>query len=81
LVNDRNKSGVSRGAATASRQGGVSAQDFVRGVITELKRVTWPTREEWMSATLLTIILVASIGLFTFVVDWLVGQLFLKIHP
>lgn len=56
-------------------------RDFVRGVIAEMRRVTWPTREEWMSATILTIILVVSIGLFTFVVDWLVGQLFLWVHP
>jgi preprotein translocase SecE subunit len=56
-------------------------QDFVRGVIAELRRVTWPTREEWTSATLLTILLVVSIGLFTFVLDQLFGWLFTLIHP
>ena len=29
--------------------------DFIRGVIMELRRVTWPTRDEWVSATILTV--------------------------
>ncbi len=81
-MNDRNKSAVSRGVTTAQRQrAGASANDFVRGVFTELKRVTWPTREEWMSATLLTIILVIAIGLFTFGADQLFGWVFGFLHP
>jgi preprotein translocase subunit SecE len=59
----------------------IAGQDFVRGVIAELRRVTWPTREEWMSATLMTILLVLVIGLFTFVLDQLFGWLFSLIHP
>lgn len=59
----------------------VVGQDFVRGVIAELRRVTWPTREEWVSATILTILLVVGIGLFTFVVDQLFGWVFSLIHP
>jgi preprotein translocase SecE subunit len=59
----------------------VVGQDFVRGVIAELRRVTWPTREEWISATVLTIALVVGIGLFTFVLDQLFGWLFTLIHP
>ncbi|MBV9720108.1 MAG: preprotein translocase subunit SecE [Candidatus Eremiobacteraeota bacterium] len=55
--------------------------DFVRGVIMELRRVTWPTRDEWISATILTVALVIGIGLFTFVVDQLFGWLFNVIHP
>jgi preprotein translocase subunit SecE len=55
--------------------------DFVRGVIAELRRVTWPTREEWISATILTVALVVTIGLFTFLVDQLFGWLFSLIHP
>jgi preprotein translocase subunit SecE len=55
--------------------------DFVRGVIAELRRVTWPTREEWISATILTIALVVGIGLFTFVLDQLFGLIFSVIHP
>lgn len=59
----------------------IAGQDFVRGVIAELRRVTWPTREEWISATVLTIGLVVGIGLFTFILDQLFGQLFKAIHP
>jgi preprotein translocase subunit SecE len=55
--------------------------DFIRGVIAELRRVTWPTRDEWISATILTISLVIGIGLFVFLVDQLFGWLFSLIHP
>ena len=58
-----------------------SAQEFVRGVWLELKRVTWPTREEWVSATVLTVVLVVAIGLFTFGADQLFGWLFSVVHP
>ncbi len=55
--------------------------DFIRGVIAELRRVTWPTRDEWMSATILTVVLVVVIGLFTFCLDQIFGWLFTVIHP
>ena len=67
--------------APARAVGNQSAQDFVRGVWLELKRVTWPTREEWVSATVLTIVLVVAIGLFTFGADQLFGWLFSWVHP
>ncbi|BDE06200.1 hypothetical protein WPS_14760 [Vulcanimicrobium alpinum] len=54
----------------------VRTQDFVRGVIAEMKRVTWPSRDEWVSATLLTIALVVGVGLFTAGCDWLFGVIF-----
>jgi len=55
--------------------------DFIRGVIMELRRVTWPARDEWVSATILTVLLVVGIGLFVFLVDQLFGWLFTLIHP
>jgi preprotein translocase SecE subunit len=58
-------------AANAQR-----TRDFVRGVATEMRRVTWPTREEWIAATLLTIALVVAVGLFTSACDWIFAQLF-----
>jgi preprotein translocase subunit SecE len=76
-VNDRTKTGTS---TTASRQGIGNVQEFVRSVIAEMRRVTWPTREEWVSATVLAIVLVVGIGLFTYVVDFLFGKLFLLVH-
>jgi preprotein translocase SecE subunit len=78
LVNEQKKS-IGRGTAPAAGQ--PASGDFVRGVITELRRVTWPTRDEWVSATVLTIGLVVGIGLFTWALDWLFGQLFQLIHP
>jgi preprotein translocase subunit SecE len=71
LVNEQQK-------RTAQQMAG---GDFVRGVIAELRRVTWPTREEWISATILTVALVVGIGLFTFIVDQLFGWIFNLIHP
>ena len=64
-------------ASTAQRA--ASAQQsraFVNGVISEMKRVTWPSREEWIAATLLTIALVVGVGVFTYVCDLLFGYLF-----
>jgi preprotein translocase SecE subunit len=77
-VNEQKKT-VGRGASPAAGQ--AAQGDFVRGVITELRRVTWPTRDEWMSATILTIGLVVGIGLFTWGLDQLFGWLFQLIHP
>ncbi len=77
-MNEQKKS-IGRGAATAAGQ--PAGGDFVRGVITELRRVTWPTRDEWVSATLLTIGLVVGIGLFTYLLDLAFGALFQFIHP
>ncbi len=72
---------MSRGATTAKSQAQtMRGNDFVAGVITELKRVTWPTRDEWVSATILTVLLVVSIGLFTYLADQLFGWLFSQIH-
>ena len=77
-----NKNGAGRPPAPAVRRtNGQSPQEFVRGVVLEMRRVTWPSREEWISATILTILLVVSIGLFTFTVDWLFTQIFQLIHP
>jgi preprotein translocase SecE subunit len=53
-----------------------SARDFVEGIITEMKRVTWPSREEWVAATILTVALVVGVGVFTYVVDLALGWLF-----
>jgi preprotein translocase SecE subunit len=64
--------------APGSRAAGAAqAQVFVSGVISEMKRVTWPSREEWVTATLLTLGLVLVVGLYTAAADhlfgWLVG--------
>ena len=50
-------------------------QAFVTGVVSEMKRVTWPSREEWVTATLLTLGLVVVVGMFTAAADHLFGWL------
>jgi preprotein translocase SecE subunit len=73
LVNEKKQSA----AATRQQQAG---GDFVRGVFTELRRVTWPTRNEWVSATVLTLLLVVGIGFYTFALDQLFGWIFNQLH-
>jgi preprotein translocase subunit SecE len=72
-----------RPAATAGRPSSPqraanaqATQDFFRGVIAEMKRVTWPSREEWVAATILTVALVVGVGVFTYLVDLAFGWLF-----
>jgi preprotein translocase SecE subunit len=53
------------------RRAGVFA--YLISIRDEMKRVTWPTREEWVTATVLTIGLVVVVGLFTAGCDHLFG--------
>ena len=53
-----------------------ATQDFLRGVISEMKRVTWPSRDEWVAATILTVALVVGVGVFTYLVDLAFGWIF-----
>jgi preprotein translocase SecE subunit len=54
----------------------LQARAFVEGVVQEMRRVTWPTREEWVTATILTLGLVLVVAAFTGIVDHVVGFLF-----
>jgi len=63
-------------ASTQRAANAARTQAFVQGVIQEMKRVTWPSREEWVAATLLTIALVVGVGLFTSACDWIFEHLF-----
>ena len=69
---------TSRPPATAAQRAANArrTQDFIRGVVTEMKRVTWPSREEWVAATLLTVALVVAVGVYTFGADMLFGWIF-----
>jgi preprotein translocase subunit SecE len=82
MMSEQKKSPMGRNLSTAQRRAAaLGGADFFRGVIAEMKRVTWPSREEWISATVLTIVLVVGIGLFTWVVDLALGAIFGWIHP
>jgi preprotein translocase subunit SecE len=80
LVIEQKKSAVTRSTAAGRSAAALGGSDFVRGVITELRRVTWPTRDEWVAATLLTIGLVVVIGLFTWALDQGFAWLFSQLH-
>jgi preprotein translocase SecE subunit len=53
-----------------------AAERYVRELVAEMRRVTWPTRPEWVSATVLTIGLVIVIGTYTYLADELFNFLF-----
>jgi preprotein translocase subunit SecE len=54
---------------------------FVRDIIDELKKVTWPTRREAMRLTLMVIAVCAIVGIFLGAIDYgfseLVARVFL----
>ena len=50
-------------------------QNYIRDVIAELRKVTWPTREELKGSTITVIIFSAMSTAFVFVVDFLLGEL------
>ena len=50
--------------------------DGYRAIVSEMKRVTWPSRDEWVSATLITIGLVVAVALWTSAISHLIEFLF-----
>jgi preprotein translocase SecE subunit len=73
----RGTSTSGRPPSAANRAANARAtQEFFRGIVQEMRRVTWPTREEWIAATILTLVLVVGIGCFTYGVDLLLGWVF-----
>lgn len=73
-----NRPAAGKPAATAGARAANAraTQEFFGGIISEMRRVTWPSREEWVAATILTVVLVVGVGLFTYVVDLAFGWIF-----
>ena len=70
-----------RPAPPASRgERGLRGREYIQGLIAEMRRVTWPSRQEWVSATVLTVILVVAVAIFTSTCDWLFTKLFALLH-
>ena len=68
---------MNRPTGTGDRAARVArTEQFFRGLVSEMRRVTWPTRQEWISATILTIGLVVVIGIYTYAIDEFLGFLF-----
>ncbi len=49
---------------------------FFEDVVKEMKKVTWPTKEELKESTNVVIIVVLLFAAFTYVIDMAVTQLF-----
>ena len=50
-------------------------QNYIRDVIAELRKVTWPTREELKGSTITVIIFSLMSTVFVFIVDFVLGKL------
>lgn len=50
-------------------------QNYIRDVITEMKKVTWPTRDELKGSTITVVIFSLVSTVFVFLVDFVLGKL------
>ena len=55
------------------------AGKYYRDVVGEMKRVSWPTKDEVKELTIVVLTVSGILALFTFVVDWLINVLMGKI--
>ena len=53
-----------------------NAQAGVRAIASEMKRVTWPSRDEWVSATMLAVGLVVVVAMWTSLMSYIAGKIF-----
>ena len=53
----------------AGRPGVSKVVNYVREVISELRKVVWPTREETRRLTVMVIIVAAAVGVFLGAID------------
>jgi preprotein translocase subunit SecE len=49
---------------------------FFQDVVKEMKKVTWPTKEELLESTKVVIIVCIVLSLFTYVIDMIINQAF-----
>ncbi len=52
----------------------INPAQFVREVIGEVKKVTWPTKKETTVTTIMVLIMVVLAAIFFFVVDWVLSN-------
>jgi preprotein translocase subunit SecE len=53
---------------------------FIGEVSLEMKKSTWPTRQELMESTVVVIVSITILGLFVGATDWLMIRLLDMIH-
>jgi preprotein translocase subunit SecE len=51
-------------------------QRFYRETVAELKKVTWPTREEAINLTRVVLLVIVAVSIFLGLVDFLVSRIF-----
>ena len=56
--------------------GGGGPRQFIRDVRLEMRRVSWPTRSEVVTTTVIAMIAVAFFGFYLWVVDFGLAQVF-----
>ena len=54
---------------------GRAVVEYVRASRAELGKVTWPTREELVTATRVVLILAVALGLVIGLLDWVLGKI------
>ncbi len=50
--------------------------NFINDVVKEMKKVTWPTRDELKESTTIVIVVCIILSVFTYVIDMAISQLF-----
>ena len=53
-------------------------RDFLVAVREELKKVTWPTRDELIKATRMIVVLSIALGVLIGLMDWLLQLIFVE---
>ncbi len=46
---------------------------YYNDVVTEMKKVTWPTQQELKDATIVVLVVAGILSVFTFSVDWFIN--------
>ncbi|OGU33973.1 MAG: preprotein translocase subunit SecE [Ignavibacteria bacterium GWB2_35_6b] len=54
--------------------------NFVNDVVKEMKKVTWPTKEELKESTTIVIVVCLLIAIFTYAIDMSVSQILKGIY-
>ena len=49
---------------------------FFQDVVKEMKKVTWPTKEELIESTKIVIVVCIILSVFTYVIDMIINQAF-----
>ena len=53
----------------------IRIQNYIKEVIQEMKKVTWPTREELQGSTMVVVIFALVMGAFVASIDFCLSQL------